>query len=154
MMSQIVPVAPTKQNVRSVSEIPVIIEGCLLGKLNHTARPPREHDFVDLLQHGNVYIFEEHSSGIQRWEDGIRWRHKITVREFTIETNPVAKNAVWKMNPIPHGIARLTGASTHKNHEHRAVYYFKYDDNVSLGEIMSPESFGTRPRLWSDIFSP
>ena len=147
MMNQIEPIAPTKQNVGSASEIPAIIEGCLLGKLNHTTRPPREHEFVDLLQHGNVYIFEEHSSGIRIWGDGLHWRHKIIAGEFTIEISPVTENAVWKRNPIPHGIARLMGATTHKNHEHRAVYHFKYDDNISLREIMGSESFEMRPRL-------
>ncbi|CAN8096869.1 unnamed protein product [Discula destructiva] len=50
-----------------------IIEACLSGVLLHTARRPHDREREHLIRSGNVFVYEESSSGIKRWTDGQNW---------------------------------------------------------------------------------
>lgn len=50
-----------------------IIEACLTGVLLHTARRPHDREREHLIRSGNVFVYEESSSGIKRWTDGQNW---------------------------------------------------------------------------------
>lgn len=50
-----------------------IIEACLTGVLMHTARRPHDREREHLIRSGNVFVYEESSSGIKRWTDGQNW---------------------------------------------------------------------------------
>lgn len=50
-----------------------IIEACLSGVLMHTARRPHDREREHLIRSGNVFVYEESSSGIKRWTDGQNW---------------------------------------------------------------------------------
>ncbi|KAM0420357.1 hypothetical protein ACHAPT_011899 [Fusarium lateritium] len=51
----------------------VLFEACLSGQLSHVHRRPQDRERQDLIKSGNVFIYEEHASGIKRWIDGISW---------------------------------------------------------------------------------
>lgn len=50
-----------------------VVEACLSGVLMHTARRPHDREREHLIRSGNVFVYEESSSGIKRWTDGQNW---------------------------------------------------------------------------------
>ncbi|KAF3770304.1 hypothetical protein M406DRAFT_248636, partial [Cryphonectria parasitica EP155] len=50
-----------------------VVEACLTGTLMHTARRPHDREREHLIRSGNVFVYEESSSGIKRWTDGQNW---------------------------------------------------------------------------------
>jgi hypothetical protein len=68
------PLVPTYQGfVNSTFDALLLFEACLAGHLNHVPRRPHDRERQDLIRSGNVFIYEEHASGIKRWTDGISW---------------------------------------------------------------------------------
>ncbi|KAI1841790.1 hypothetical protein JX266_012057 [Neoarthrinium moseri] len=61
-----------------------LFEGCLLGRLNHVPRRPHDRERSELIVSGNVFIYEEHSSGIKRWTDGVPWSPSRILGNFLI----------------------------------------------------------------------
>lgn len=62
----------------------VLFEACLTGRLHHVARRPHDRERSDLIQSGNIFIYEEHSSGIKRWTDGVTWSPSRILGNFLI----------------------------------------------------------------------
>jgi Gti1/Pac2 family transcription factor len=56
----------------------------LSGALNHVARRPHDRERVSLIKSGNVFIYEEHSSGIKRWTDGVPWSPSRILGNFLV----------------------------------------------------------------------
>lgn len=54
------------------------------GALNHVARRPHDRERVSLIKSGNVFIYEEHSSGIKRWTDGVPWSPSRILGNFLV----------------------------------------------------------------------
>lgn len=61
-----------------------LFEAVLLGQLLHTARRPHDRERDGLIQSGNVFIFEESSSGIKRWTDGHNWSPSRILGNFLV----------------------------------------------------------------------
>ncbi|KAK6854918.1 Gti1/Pac2 family protein [Apiospora arundinis] len=59
--------------ISSTMDALVLFEACLTGHITHVPRRPHEQERAGLIRSGNVFIYEEHSSGIKRWTDGIPW---------------------------------------------------------------------------------
>ncbi|KAH7113427.1 Gti1/Pac2 family-domain-containing protein [Dactylonectria macrodidyma] len=75
MASSSSPLNPTFQGyVESTLDALILFEACLSGQLTHVPRRP----------HGNVFIYEEHASGIKRWTDGILWSPSRILGNFLI----------------------------------------------------------------------
>ncbi|KAM0334079.1 hypothetical protein ACHAQA_001099 [Verticillium albo-atrum] len=69
-----VPLEATWQgHVASTLDAVVLFEACLSGHLRHVPRRPHDRERQDLIQSGQVFIYEEHASGIKRWTDGVTW---------------------------------------------------------------------------------
>ncbi|KAF2143064.1 uncharacterized protein K452DRAFT_307940 [Aplosporella prunicola CBS 121167] len=51
----------------------MVIEACLRGTLNHCPRRPHDRERAGLIQSGNIFVYEESTSGIKRWTDGVSW---------------------------------------------------------------------------------
>ncbi|RYP67384.1 hypothetical protein DL771_007275 [Monosporascus sp. 5C6A] len=51
----------------------ILFEACLNGQLSHVPRRPHDRERPSLIKSGHVFIYEEHSSGIKRWTDGVSW---------------------------------------------------------------------------------
>lgn len=72
MSSQSNPVNPTFEGyVASTDDAFILFGACLSGQLNHVPRRLYSWERKDLVKSGYVFIYEEHSSGIERWTDDV-----------------------------------------------------------------------------------
>lgn len=79
------PLAPTWYGiVMTTTDALRLFEAVLLGQLLHTARRPHDREREGLIQSGNVFIFEESSSGIKRWTDGHNWSPSRILGNFLV----------------------------------------------------------------------
>ena len=73
-MASASPLSPTFYgHIASTQDALLLFEACLSGALNHVARRPHDRERASLIKSGNVFIYEENSSGIKRWTDGVLW---------------------------------------------------------------------------------
>ncbi|KAF4444063.1 Sge1 [Fusarium acutatum] len=73
-MSGTMPLQPTYRGfVRDTTDALLIFEACLSGTLLHVPRRPHDRERQDLIKSGNIFVYEEHASGIKRWTDSISW---------------------------------------------------------------------------------
>ncbi|KAK5631893.1 hypothetical protein RRF57_007607 [Xylaria bambusicola] len=79
------PLEPTFQGyVGSTMDALLLFEACLSGNLTHVSRRPHDRERPTLIRSGNVFIYEEHSSGIKRWTDGVAWSPSRILGNFLI----------------------------------------------------------------------
>jgi hypothetical protein len=71
-------------HIASTQDALLLFEACLSGTLNHVARRPHDRERVSLIKSGNVFIYEEHSSGIKRWTDGVSWSPSRILGNFLV----------------------------------------------------------------------
>ena len=84
-MSSASPLAPTfVGHIASTQDALILFELCLSGGLNHVARRPHDRERANLIKSGNVFIYEEHSSGIKRWTDGVPWSPSRILGNFLV----------------------------------------------------------------------
>ncbi|KAH7119445.1 Gti1/Pac2 family-domain-containing protein [Dactylonectria estremocensis] len=84
-------VSPTyKGYVASTQDALILFEACLTGQLHHISRQLHEDERPSLVVSGNVFVYEQHSSGIVRWTDGIRWGAPEVVNDFHLYRQLVA----------------------------------------------------------------
>ena len=62
----------------------ILLEGCLSGRLNHAPRRPHDRERAELIVSGSVFIYEEASSGIKRWTDGISWSPSRSLGNYLV----------------------------------------------------------------------
>ncbi|KAI0976053.1 Gti1/Pac2 family-domain-containing protein [Xylaria arbuscula] len=79
------PLSPTMQGyVASTMDALIIFEACLSGVLAHVPRRPHDRERPDLIKSGNIFVYEEHSSGVKRWTDGIAWSPSRILSNFLL----------------------------------------------------------------------
>ncbi|KAH7140559.1 camp-independent regulatory protein pac2 [Dactylonectria macrodidyma] len=79
------PLNPTFEgHIASTIDALILFEACLSGQLNHVPRRPHDRERQDLIKSGNVFIYEEHASGIKRWTDGVSWSPSRILGNFLI----------------------------------------------------------------------
>lgn len=79
------PLQPTFYgHIASTQDALLLFEACLRGSIDHVARRPHDRERAGLIQSGNVFIYEEHSSGIKRWTDGVPWSPSRILGNFLI----------------------------------------------------------------------
>jgi hypothetical protein len=79
------PLSPTFYgHIASTQDALLLFEACLSGALNHVARRPHDRERLSLIKSGNVFIYEEHSSGIKRWTDGVPWSPSRILGNFLV----------------------------------------------------------------------
>ncbi|KAK4085668.1 uncharacterized protein Triagg1_658 [Trichoderma aggressivum f. europaeum] len=84
-MSSQTPLNPTFQgHVATTWDALLLFEACLLGQINHVPRRPHDRERQELISSGNIFIYEEHASGIKRWTDGISWSPSRILGNFLI----------------------------------------------------------------------
>ncbi|KAG8531914.1 uncharacterized protein KY384_003550, partial [Bacidia gigantensis] len=62
----------------------LIFQGCFDGTLSHCSRRPHDRERNSLITSGNVFVYEEATSGIKRWTDGIPWSPSRILTNFLI----------------------------------------------------------------------
>jgi hypothetical protein len=107
------PLSPTFQgHISSTHDALLLFEACLTGHLNHVARRPHDRERSSLIKSGNVFIYEEHSSGIKRWTDGVPWSPSrilgnfLVYRELERPFPPGEKKRANKRNKRSPGISK------------------------------------------------
>ncbi|KAJ5734748.1 hypothetical protein N7533_013151 [Penicillium manginii] len=129
--------------VATTQDALILFEACLTGVLHHVPRRPHDRERSHLVRSGSVFIYEENSSGIKRWTDGVTWSPSrilgnfLVYRELEKPFPPgEKKRAMKKANrrPVP---------STRPGEP-----YPRHDSNGSTGSAYSPTSppgpFGER----------
>jgi hypothetical protein len=97
-------------HIASTQDALLLFEACLSGTLNHVARRPHDRERSSLIKSGNVFIYEEHSSGIKRWTDGVPWSPSrilgnfLVYRELERPFPPGEKKRAMKRNKRSPGI--------------------------------------------------
>lgn len=95
-------VATFHGHVASTRDALIVIEACLVGRLNHLGRRPRQSEEPLLPRSGNVFVYERRSSGITSWQDGVSWSTPVLVGNFEMRRQAVA----------PFGANRINGRYT------------------------------------------
>lgn len=120
-MTSASPLTPTFYgHIASTQDALLLFEACLNGAPNHVARRSYDRERVSLIKSGNIFIYEEHSSGIKRWTDGIVWSPSrilgnfLVYRELEYPFPPGEKKRAMKRSKTSPGISkqRLFGSST------------------------------------------
>lgn len=114
-MASSAPLAPTFYgHIASTQDGLLLFEACLSGVLNHVARRPHDRERAGLIKSGNVFIYEEHSSGIKRWTDGVPWSPSrilgnfLVYRELERPFPPGEKKRAMKRSKRPPGNSKAT----------------------------------------------
>lgn len=85
MSGSIAPLAPTfNGHIATTMDAAILFEACLQGRIPHVPRRPHDRERQDLIASGNVFIYEEHASGIKRWTDGVSWSPSRILGNFLI----------------------------------------------------------------------
>ncbi|KAJ6782910.1 hypothetical protein PWT90_04899 [Aphanocladium album] len=114
MENQSQPLVPTFEgHISSTLDALMLFEACLNGILNHVPRRPHDRERQDLIKSGNVFIYEEHASGIKRWTDGVSWSPSRILGNFLIYRElekpfppGEKKRALKKTKKSPQGITK------------------------------------------------
>ncbi|KAI1826163.1 Gti1/Pac2 family-domain-containing protein [Xylaria intraflava] len=111
------PLAPTFRGyISTTMDALILFEACLTGQLTHIARRPQDRERAQLIRSGNIFIYEEHSSGIKRWTDGVPWspsrilNNFLLYRELDKPFQPGEKKRAMKRNRNE-GVAKSTAKS-------------------------------------------
>ncbi|KAI0413720.1 Gti1/Pac2 family-domain-containing protein [Xylaria grammica] len=104
---------PTFQGfISSTMDALILFEACLSGPLQHVSRRPHDRERSQLIRSGNVFIYEEHSSGIKRWTDGVPWSPSrilgnfLLYRELDKPFQPGEKKRAMKRNKTDGGVLK------------------------------------------------
>lgn len=70
--------------VATTQDALILFEACLTGVLHHVPRRPHDRERTHLVRSGSVFIYEETSSGIKRWTDGVTWSPSRILGNFLV----------------------------------------------------------------------
>lgn len=62
----------------------LLFEACLTGQLDLVTGRPQQRQRDALIRSGNVFVYDEQSSGIKRWTDGISWSPSRVMGDFLV----------------------------------------------------------------------
>lgn len=71
-------------HIETTKDALIIFEACFTGALAHCFRRPHDRERNQLIVSGNVFVYEEATSGIKRWTDGIPWSPSRILTNFLI----------------------------------------------------------------------
>lgn len=71
-------------HIETTKDALIIFEACFNGSLAHCFRRPHDRERNQLIVSGNVFVYEEATSGIKRWTDGIPWSPSRILTNFLI----------------------------------------------------------------------
>ncbi|KAI0840479.1 Gti1/Pac2 family-domain-containing protein [Hypoxylon sp. FL0890] len=112
------PLLPTFTGyISSTMDALILFEACLRGVLFHVPRRPHDRERSNLIVSGNVFIYEEHSSGIKRWTDGVPWSPSrilgnfLLYRELDKPFQPGEKKRAMKRSKPDGGVGKPSNSS-------------------------------------------
>jgi hypothetical protein len=85
MSSSTPPLQPTFHGfINTTLDASIVFEGAFAGRCTHVPRRPHDRERQDLIKSGNVFIYEEHASGIKRWTDSVSWSPSRILGNFLL----------------------------------------------------------------------
>ncbi|KAL8771286.1 MAG: hypothetical protein Q9209_003191 [Squamulea sp. 1 TL-2023] len=134
------PCVPTwRGHVETTKDALLIFEGCFQGTLAHCFRRPHDRERADLIVSGNVFVYEEATSGIKRWTDGIPWSPSRILTNFLIYRQ--------LNSPFPPGEKKRATKRSQRIHKPGEPYPTPAPSTATRDEYsssFSPESPGLR----------
>ncbi|CAL8583173.1 Global transcription regulator sge1 [Xanthoria parietina] len=134
------PCVPTwRGHVETTKDALLIFEGCFQGTLAHCFRRPHDRERADLIVSGNVFVYEEATSGIKRWTDGIPWSPSRILTNFLIYRQ--------LNSPFPPGEKKRATKRSQRVHKPGEPYPTPAPSTVAKDEYsssFSPESPGLK----------
>ncbi|KAL8804921.1 MAG: hypothetical protein Q9200_005628 [Gallowayella weberi] len=134
------PCVPTwRGHVETTKDALLIFEGCFQGTLAHCFRRPHDRERADLIVSGNVFVYEEATSGIKRWTDGIPWSPSRILTNFLIYRQ--------LNSPFPPGEKKRATKRSQRVHKSGDPYPTPAPSTATKDEYpcsFSPESPGLR----------
>lgn len=121
--------------IESTYDALVLFEACLSGLIAHVPRRPHDREREHVIRSGNIFIYEESTSGIKRWTDGISWSPSRILGNFLIYRQlqkpfgPGEKKKALKKPKSTNGISKIGAQS----------------NNRSKGNLMHMYSHGNSP---------
>ncbi|RMJ08016.1 hypothetical protein CDV36_012397 [Fusarium kuroshium] len=123
--------------IHSTLDALIIFEACLSGARNHVPRRPQDRERQELIRSGNVFIYEEHASGIKRWTDGVSWSPSrildnfLVYRELERPFGPgEKKRALKKPKKMSNGITKTESRCENRD-----------DDRALIGSLVDSYDF-------------
>jgi Gti1/Pac2 family transcription factor len=115
----------------------ILFEACIAGQVKHVSRRPRDSERECVIQSGRIFIYEENTSGIKRWTDGISWSPSRILGNFLIYRQLVKafgpgqkKKAIKKSKATPSGISK-NNANNNNNSRNKETL-FQAVNNVQV----------------------
>ncbi|KAK5077418.1 Global transcription regulator sge1 [Exophiala xenobiotica] len=71
-------------HVATTQDALILFEACLQGYLSPVGRRPLDRERSTLIRSGSVFIYEENTSGIKRWTDGVVWSPSRILDTFLV----------------------------------------------------------------------
>jgi hypothetical protein len=128
-------------HIATTIDAAILFEACLIGRLSHVPRRPHDRERQDLIASGNVFIYEEHASGIKRWTDGVSWSPSRILGNFLIYRElekpfpPGEKKRALKKKKHSNGGINRPDRNNQQNHN--AAYAAV--NNLTPGQMTDPE---------------
>lgn len=110
----------------------VLLTACLLGKLWHMPRPIAKGERESLVKSGAIFVWENLSSGITFWDDGLDWTNEDD--EDNLESVCREVDSVNPKTPKEGGLIRKTTKLRYQGTWHNIVAYTK-EENVKQGRL-------------------
>ncbi|KAI4113713.1 MAG: hypothetical protein LQ345_005367 [Seirophora villosa] len=140
------PCVPTwRGHVETTKDALLIFEGCFQGTLAHCFRRPHDRERAQLIVSGNVFVYEEATSGIKRWTDGIPWSPSRILTNFLIYRQ--------LNSPFPPGEKKRATKRSQRVHRPGEPYPTPASSTTTKDEYsasFSPESPGMNPDEGAD----
>ncbi|CAN6661344.1 hypothetical protein TRVA0_033S00716 [Trichomonascus vanleenenianus] len=73
-----------KGYVQNTKDALVLFQAVINDQLKPVSRRPNDQERRDLIQSGNIFIFDESASGIKRWTDGVSWSPSRILGNFLV----------------------------------------------------------------------
>lgn len=127
----------------------VLFEACLCGRLSHVPRRPHDRERAALIRSGNVFIYEEHSSGIKRWTDGVPWSPSrilgnfLLYRELDKPFQPGEKKRAMKKPKMDGGVTKPTANTGAARSNSISSYGTSMPSSSSLSSYSNGDNNGT-----------
>jgi hypothetical protein len=133
--------------IESTYDALVLFEACLSGHITHVPRRPHDREREHVIKSGNIFIYEENTSGIKRWTDGISWSPSRILGNFLIYRQlqkpfgPGEKKKALKKPKNPSGISKTSAQNGRPKTNILQVYNNPAGSNGAYGEAgkMNPD---------------
>lgn len=96
-------VATLHGHVASTQDALIVVEACLQGLLSHVPRRPRRAEEPLLARSGQIFVYEQRSSGITTWQDGLPWSAPVRVGNFEMRRQLATPSGMAGMNGMYDG---------------------------------------------------